>query len=200
MRWHFYSEISQFFSGEKPMRRFGIAALGLILAAASGASAAETASAVISQTGTTGSDFDYSIVLHNNSTDGSAIGTFWYAWVPGEDFMKSNPVSETNPSGWTANITSSAGYAIQWVAGAGSTIPAGGSATFSFVSPDDFATMTGNSPYYTPATPVGTSFVYKGGPFSDGGFQFVVAAPEPASVGMLGALAMFALKRGRRAM
>ncbi|HEY1685826.1 MAG TPA: hypothetical protein VGG19_13765 [Tepidisphaeraceae bacterium] len=180
------------------MRRFGIAALGLILAAASGASAAETASAVISQTGTSGPNFDYSIVLHNTSTDGSAIGTFWYAWVPGEDFMKSNPVSVTNPNGWGDNITSSAGFAIQWVAGAGSAIPAGGSDTFSFVSPDDFATMTGNSPYYSPATPIGTSYVYSGGPFSDGGFRFVVAVPEPASIGMLRTLAVFALKRSRR--
>lgn len=54
--------------------------------------------------------------------------------------------------------------------------------------------MDRDSPFF-PGTPVLTSFVYSGAPFSDGGFQFVVqpaaatAAPEPAS----GALAVLGI-------
>lgn len=178
------------------MRHIELAAIGMILAAAGVASAAETASATISQTGTTGVNFDYSIVLKDTGT--TNIGTFWYSWVPGQDYMKSSP-TVTPPAGWSAaNIThggASDGYAIQWIAS--TPLTPGNSQTFTFESPDNFATMTGDSFYY-PSTPVGTSFIYSGGPFSDGGDEFVVAAPEPAGMGLLGAAGVLALKRRRR--
>ena len=50
------------------------------------------------------------------------------------------------------------------------------------------ATSAGNSPFY-PGTPIGTSFVYSGAPFSDAGDKFVVASvvPEPSSLALFGA-------------
>lgn len=179
------------------MRQVGLAALGVMLLAAGSALASETATATIQQTGTSGSNFDYTITVKD--TGSTAIGTFWYSWIPGENFMKSSPVSVTDPSNWTDNITFGDGYAIQWLADSGAEIQPGGSLTFSYESPDNFATTTGNSPYYSnPSVPTGTSFIYSGGPFSDGGFQFVVAAPEPGSFALLTAASLIIMNWRRR--
>src|ERR1700733_11204460 len=70
--------------------------------------------ATISVTGT--GPYQYSIPLTNTGT--TTVGTFWYAWIPGEDFLFSFPTSVQNPPGWTNNtITGGPGsYSIQWVA------------------------------------------------------------------------------------
>jgi hypothetical protein len=179
------------------MRPIGLTAIGTILAAAGAASAAETASATISDTGS--GPFNYSITLHDTGT--TTVGTFWYSWIPGFDFMKSSPTSVTPPSGWADQITGgggSDGYAILFTANSSANyIASGGSLVFNFVSPDNFATMTGNSPTH-PAYPIGTSYIYSAGEFSDGGDQFVVAAPEPASASLLGVAGVMVLKRRRR--
>jgi hypothetical protein len=52
-----------------------------------------------------GSNFNYTLALNNWSTSKSGIGTFWHAWVPGEDFVAASPISVTPPSGWTDTIT-----------------------------------------------------------------------------------------------
>ena len=132
-----------------------------------------------------GPNFKYTLTLNNSSTSNSGIGTFWYAWVPGEDFMTSSPRSVTPPSGWTDNIThggSNDGFAIQFLAdSAASAVQPGSSLTFSFVSADAPASINGNSVDF-PGMPVGTAFVYPGAPFSDAGHEFVatpVSAPAP---------------------
>ena len=85
-----------------------------------------------------GSNFSYTLTLNNASTSNSGIGTFWYAWVPGEDFMAASPISVTPPPGWTDNIThgtSTDGYAIQFLASNPTyDVQPGSSMTFSFVS------------------------------------------------------------------
>ena len=72
-----------------------------------------TASGVISSK-PDGSNFDYTIELTNSSSSTASIGTFWYAWVPGEDFLATNPISVTSPTGWSGLITHAGrdGYAI----------------------------------------------------------------------------------------
>jgi Bacterial Ig-like domain (group 2) len=124
-----------------------------------------------------GANFKYAITLDNSSTSNSGIGTFWYSWVPGEDFMATSPVSVSPPAGWTDNIThggSSDGYAIQFLADSSVyAVGPGSSLTFSFVSADAPAATSGNSVDYA-GTPVGTAIVYPGAPFSDAGHQFVV--------------------------
>jgi hypothetical protein len=136
-----------------------------------------TPSAVINST-PDGADFDYTITLTNSSASTSGIGTFWYAWIPGEDFLAHKPISVTPPSGWSDLITNmgpSDGFAIQYTASSSASyLQPGKSLNFMFKSADTPASVNGKSVFF-PTTPVGTSFVYPQGPFSDAGHQFVVA-------------------------
>ena len=152
--------------------------------------AAEAASATLSSTEISPTSWQYSLTLNDTGT--TDIGTLWFAWVPGENFMSSAPTNTTSPSSWTARTThggSTDGYAIQWVAGSGAALTPGQSVTgFTFDSSMSPQQMAGNSPLY-PNTPVLTSFVYGGGPFSDAGVQFVVQTtpvPEPSSLALMG--------------
>jgi hypothetical protein len=132
---------------------------------------AEQASATITAV-QDGEDWQYSLTL--NDIGSEPIGTFWFSWVPGEDFLATRPISVTDPAGWTDSITNfgpSDGFAIQWVASSG-TLAAGDSLTgFSFTSADPPASVFGNSVFF-PGTPVLTSFVYEGAPFVGDSFQF----------------------------
>ena len=38
-----------------------------------------------------GPGIDYTVKLTNSTASSAAIGTFWFAWVPGEDFLASSP-------------------------------------------------------------------------------------------------------------
>ena len=164
-----------------------------------------TASAQISGTSLGGGVYDYTITLNNTGTTGSSpIGTFWFGWIPGENFMASSPTGIVSPTNWTSNITNggtSDGYAIQWVASnSANDVAPGTSLNFSFNSTDTPAMMAGNSTFYS-STPEGTSFVYSGAPFSDSGTQFVVqSVPEPSTWTMIGGagFGVLALCRRRR--
>ena len=167
--------------------------------------AAEIASATISSTQLDPTDWQYDVTLSDIGT--TDIGTFWFSWMPGKDFMGVAPSDVSSPASWTDNVThggASDGYAIQWLAGAGDELTPGNSlGGFQFDSTISPAEMEGDSPFY-PGTPVLTSFVYSGAPFSDSGFEFVVqpaaaAAPEPdnGALAMLGA-AVLALMLGLR--
>ena len=138
------------------------------------------ASGVISSTAA-GADFNYTIILTNASSSNSGIGTFWYAWVPGEDFLATSPISVSPPAGWTDNITNMGagdGFAIQFLAnGPANDVQPGSSLSFSFTSADSPASVNGNSAFF-PGTPTSTSTVYPQGPFSDAGHQFVVTASQ----------------------
>ena len=136
------------------------------------------ASGVISST-PDGSNFDYTIQLTNSSTSTASIGTFWYAWVPGGDFLATSPVAVTPPNGWSDNITHAGagdGYAIQFISkGSSDNVLPGNSLNFAFTSADTPASVNGDSMFY-PGTPVGTSFVYSGGPEQGVSDEFVVTA------------------------
>src|SRR4051794_8641399 len=58
------------------------------------------ASGVISSTAA-GAGFNYTITLANDRSSNAGIGTFWYSWVPGEDFLAQSPTSVSPPPGWT---------------------------------------------------------------------------------------------------
>ncbi len=151
-----------------------------------------------------GSDWDYTVTLTNSSSSSVSLGTFWFTWVPGEDFEPDKPISETGPSGWEVNAITHGGtndgYAIRWEAtGAASDLAPGNSLVFGFVSPDSPTVLSGDSTFY-PGTPIGTSFVYQNGPFQGLSDQFIVsfaAVPEPSSLllGIVGAAASFAYLR-----
>ncbi len=118
-----------------------------------------------------GSSYDYSILL-NNPTGSPAVGTFWYAWVPGKFELSTDPSSVTPPPGWTDSIVGN--YSIEY----NTTTPlaGGSSATFAFTSTEAPATLFGSS--------ADVSFVYTGSTaFSGASEQFTVSpVPEPSSI------------------
>ena len=96
--------------------------LGVVLAAGgrlmpSASAGVISASAAISAT-QDGSNWDYTITLTNTSGVGNdSIATFWFSWVPGQDFMNTMPTNVVDPTGWTDRITGGGagdGFAIQF--------------------------------------------------------------------------------------
>jgi hypothetical protein len=150
-----------------------------------------------------GVDFDYTITLTNSSASTDPVGTFWYSWVPGKDFMLNDPISEVTPAGWMVQVThggTTDGYAIQWVASSGATIAPGASLTFGFTSAETPAELAGNSPFY-PTFPEETATLYNGLPLTGDSEKIVVSAvssvPEPSSLilSLVGGLALVSYKR-----
>jgi hypothetical protein len=184
---------------------FGVALAMVGLFASDATAGTISASATITAT-PDGADFDYSIKLTNTSGAGNdTIGTFWFSWLPGQDFLATSPISVTNPSGWKDLITnggSGDGYAIQWEAKTSADLIAPGSSlVFAFKSADTPADLMGSSVFYS-NTPVLTSFVYADKPFSSDGTPFLVgfsSVPEPSSLvlGTIGLIGAVALRRLR---
>lgn len=147
-----------------------------------GSAPIESAAAQISLTSTTGTlaspVYHYDIKVTDTGT--SNIGTFWFAWVPGEDFLPSVPNAVSNPTGWGNTLTGSEnstdGTAIQWITSSHAITPGNSLSGFDFTTTDSPAVLAGMSPSH-PSEPVTTTFIYSGGPFSDAGFQFVVTPP-----------------------
>ena len=162
----------QRFAG-RPAQVLAAALLALLPATAS---AAESASATMIATQISGG-YHYAITLNDTGT--TTVGTFWFAWVPGLNFMSVVPTNVQAPSGWMATMVSSNGNSILYVAttplGAGQSLSG-----FSFDSTLTPAQMTG--PASGGNYEVVTSFVYSGMPFSDAGFQFnpTVSSGPPA--------------------
>jgi hypothetical protein len=133
---------------------------------------------------------DCSITLNNGTGSIHSVGTFWFAWLPGEgDFMLSEPVNVQAPAGWTYTITNGGpldGYGIEFEAmGAG--LSPGASAKFSFTTSDSFSVMTGTSSF-RPGTPVCSSTVYSGNTGTGALENFVVpvVVPEVSTGFMIG--------------
>jgi hypothetical protein len=166
--------------------RFALAcAASALLAAPGWAGEMATANVTDSQIGA--NEYQYDLTLNNVGT--TTIGTFWFSWVPGLNFMSATPTNINLPAGWTDNITTGPGSAIQWLAGS-NLLAAGTSLSgFSFDSTLTPAELAGNALSPNQTYPVATSFIYSGAPFSDGGYQFVAAVsspvPLPSSFGLL---------------
>ncbi len=110
----------------------------------------------------------------------TSVGTLWYSWVPGRDFLGLSPTNLAAPAGWQVHVTNTGandGLAVQWVNNSG---PLGAGQTlsgFSFDSTETPAVLMGNSQFFS-GTPISTTFIYGGAPFSDAGFQFNI---DPAT-------------------
>ncbi|SRR5579883_2227107 len=78
----------------------------------------ERAAATLSFAQVNATTYHYKMTLTNTGT--SNLGTYWFAWVPGEDFMPTSPTNISSPPSWTSTITFAGpgdGYAILWTAG-----------------------------------------------------------------------------------
>jgi hypothetical protein len=168
----------------------GIALSVGLMAATANAGPIVNPTATVQSSALGGGGFDYKITLTDSASSPAPIGTFWFSWVPGQNFMDKAPLSVVSPAGWTDMVTNGGptdGFAIQWVASPASVLMPGNSLTFEFTSTETPAQLMGNSPFHA-SFPEGTSFVYGGAPFSDAGTQFTAAAasavPEPSSLAL----------------
>ncbi|HSZ59750.1 MAG TPA: hypothetical protein VK797_29170 [Tepidisphaeraceae bacterium] len=167
---------------------------------------APTATATFTSQALAGSQWQYNITVTNTSAS-QTIGTYWFSWQPTfpADFMSGPaPTNIVSPAFWSANLegsgNSSDGYSIQWVASSPIYyIPAGGQMQFSFDSTLSPQVLAGDSTITNAgSTPVGTSYVYHAGVFSDAGTNFTTtpaAVPEPVSLALVGATALMCLRR-----
>jgi hypothetical protein len=173
--------------------------VALCLAAGS-ANAALVGSAELTPQNLGGGQFRYAGVVNNTGT--TTIGTFWFAWIPGQNYLATLPTNVVAPAGWTSLITNGGatdGWGIRWTANsAASFIQPGNSLSgFRFDSVNAPTVLNGNSPFY-PAVPMLTSFVYVGAAFADPGSRFVATViPAPASAILL-SLAALPIARRRR--
>lgn len=169
-----------------------------ILGAAFAASAMSAAAQGIIASGdvvgsAAGSDFDYTLSITDGSGATSGIGSFWYAWTPGNEFMPTTPLSAFAPSGWTATVS---GGSIQFIAGPSTPDVAPGSTLsgFGFTSTSSPAQLAGNDGL----TPIGTTVAYAGNLFVNPSDTFVfntTATPEPSSLMLMGVGAFGMLMR-----
>ena len=181
-------------------------ALGVVAALAAPAFADISASATIkllSVTGPTNSKtYTYQIDLKN--TGDTQIGTFWYGWIPGYDFLTSQPTITNSPQGWFSYTTGmgppDGGYSIQWYDYYGNTLPPGQTFQFGFSSRNSPQELSGNSPVL--GYPMQTSYVYMGAAMGDPGFQFLVpapvAVPEAGTLGVMALGGVMLMRRGKR--
>ncbi len=138
--------------------------------------------------------YNYSISLQNNPGSASSIETFWFSWLPGLDFLPSQPGSVQPPAGWNYSIqggpysylgyTYPDGYSIEFTSSTGPIAP-GASLNFKFVSSDSPSALAGTSSIY-PGYQILTSFIYSGIGESGFGSQFQVqVVPEPGALALL---------------
>jgi hypothetical protein len=141
----------------------------------------ESASAQLELVSTTGTQsspvYNYAMTLTNTGT--TNLGTYWFAWIPGEDFLPSLPSTVSDPAGWSHAITGSNssgdGSAIRWEASTVALTPGQSLSGFDFSTADSPTALEGDSPTH-PSMPALTSFTYIAAPFADAGFQFVATA------------------------
>ena len=167
------------------LRTAGIASLLATPCLASGIAASATYTSVADPH--TAGVYDYSLTLNNTGT--TTIGTFWFAWVPGGDFLNPVPTNVTEPTGWVEKtLTAPQGTSIQYTSTTNLLNPGQSLSGFGFESTETPDQLLGLVPSGTGAgDPITTSFVYIGAPLKDPGAQIVATAatPEPSSLVLL---------------
>jgi hypothetical protein len=96
------------------IRSFGYAALAITgLFGASTSKGGEIATATLTQSSLGGGEFQYNLTL--NDIGSTTLGTYWFSWTPGDNFMPVDPTNIVSPTGWQDLVTTggpSGGYAI----------------------------------------------------------------------------------------
>jgi hypothetical protein len=146
------------------------------------------ATASITETGTSGGEFEYALTLDNTGTVPS--NSFWYGWVQGSFDLPSSPTSITALTGWSG---AAEGNSIQFENSSGSAIAAGGFGTFAFESTFGPSAMTSGM---NDGAPTGASVAYASptGPqtFGENGngssgpiIPTLTQVPEPSTFALL---------------
>lgn len=146
-----------------------------------------------------GGVYHYTITLHNTGT--TTIGSLWFSWIPGENFMTAAATSVTSPAGWTGGHQGGAGSdSVLWQAGAvANRLAAGGTLTgFSFNStqtPEQMAGLSPNDTHYH----MTDSYIYIGGALGDAGHLFTITVtPAPSGAALVGLASASLLRRRTR--
>jgi len=135
--------------------------------------------------------YTYNLTFSDAAGATSAIGSVWYAWIPGQFYLPGVPSSASAPAGWTATVSSDS---IQFVA----------NATVDDIVAGQSLSGFGYQAAFTPAQLAaaansGKADAYSAGLFSDGGVIFTVQpAPEPSGQMLLLAGATTLWLIGRR--
>jgi hypothetical protein len=201
---HFYYSMSQSFTAPAFSIRVCLLLLAIIALAfqQTAKAVSPTATSILTETATNSSSNTFTLTLQNTSASFS-LETFWFAWIPGQDYLATSPLTVQTPTGFTDTITGGGvgdGFAIRFST---STAPLAAGASlsgFGFTSTDSLAQMQGDSSFF-PTTKTTTSEVTTG-PNDTGtaSSPFVVAAvPEPAPIALVASalcLAFFARRRG----
>jgi hypothetical protein len=119
------------------------------------------------------------------NTGTTTIGTFWFAWAPGEDYLPRRPVFALGPIGWFGTVVQTgSSYSVEWFAWdpdariqPGQSLPG-----FEFVGPDGPEVLTGPSPAF-PSHHCNESYLYTGGPQDDPGYRFSVTIVPGSACG-----------------
>ncbi len=164
--------------------------LGLLLAGGTAGSLQAQnilASGQLSATPGGGGTWDYTMVISDSASATSPIGSFWYAWIPGQFYLPTAPSSVQVPTGWSDAIVTAGASSIQFSASSSAyDINPGSSLTFGFVSTDTPTTLAGNAVPTYPTTPIGTTVAYATGFFTTPSETFVVqSVPEPSSLALV---------------
>lgn len=182
----------------KPRMLAGLAAVLVLSYWQTAAFGALSASATLTSQQLGPNSYEYDLTL--TDTGSTPIGTFWFAWIPGYDLLRSSPTSISSPPGWTGSAQHEAiGVdSVQWVNSASPLQPGHSLTGFKFDSPDTPAKISGVSSFF--GLPVEESYVYIGAPETDPGFALRAATivPEPASLVLLAGPAALLLRRNRR--
>ena len=146
-----------------------------------------SATATLTETGTAGPEFEYSLTLDNTGT--VDINALWYGWTIGSFNLPTAPTDISAPTGWSG---SALGKSIEFANNSGATVGPGQSISFSFESTSTPTAMTTG---VNDGDPTGESVAYNAnngfGDQSDPGvasapFQPTLSSvPEPSTVGLL---------------
>ena len=148
-----------------------------------------SATATLTETGTAGSEFEYSLLLDN--TGSNPINALWYGWIQFAFDLPSSPTSITAPSGWTGTAD---GKSIKFANSSGSAIPSGGFGTFTFESTSSPTAMTtgsnggaptGDSVAYGTVSAMSSSEENMAGVASAPFAPTLTATPEPSTLGLM---------------